>query len=37
MIVSVDAEQLAAAVLAEGQRHPARSDGRRAPARCTSR
>jgi hypothetical protein len=32
MIVSVDAEQLAAAVLAEGQRHPVRSRERRAAA-----
>ena len=30
MIVSVDGEQLAAAVLAEGQRHPSRSAKRRA-------
>ena len=30
MIVSVDAELLTAAVLAEGQRHPARSPQRRA-------
>lgn len=32
MIVSVDAEQLAAEVFAEGQRHPARSPERRAAA-----
>jgi hypothetical protein len=32
VIVSVDAEALAAAVLAEGQRHPARSPERRAAA-----
>ena len=30
MIVSIDADRLAAAVLAEGQRHPVRSAERRA-------
>lgn len=30
MLISIDAEALAAAVLAEGQRHPARSPQRRA-------